>query len=216
MISTFRAPLISAYGMTEASHQVSSNPLSVHGSSEGLPTGVEIRILAEGRKEAATVSMAEIWVRGATVTTGYLNKRAASPTSFGNGWFRRGDIGSKDADGYLFVKGRSKEIINRGREKISPGDIEALLMSSPKVLEVASFANADRIYGETVHAAVILRPEMQATEGKLHDYCHTKLRAFEVPDRICIVPEFPRGARGSGDRRALAAQFTARRGSDPQ
>jgi oxalate---CoA ligase len=220
MIATFRVPLISAYGMTEASHQVSSNPLPVHGSNKtssvGLPSGVEIRIVAEDGKDAATGSIGEIWVRGATVTTGYLNNPNANSASFVKGWFRSGDIGSKDADGYLFVRGRLKEIINRGGEKISPGDIEAVLMSNPNVLEAASFAKADTIYGETVQAAVILRQEMQATEGELRDYCRTKLSAFEVPDRIYIVAEFPRTAKGSVDRRALAAQFTARRGSDPQ
>jgi acyl-CoA synthetase (AMP-forming)/AMP-acid ligase II len=220
MIATFRVPLISAYGMTEASHQVSSNPLPVHGSNKtssvGLPTGVEIRIVAEDGKEAATGSIGEIWVRGATVTTGYLNNPDANSASFVNGWFRSGDIGSKDSDGYLFVRGRLKEIINRGGEKISPGDIEAVLMSNPNVLEAASFAKADAIYGETVQAAVILRLEMQATEGELRDYCRTKLSAFEVPERIYIVAEFPRTAKGSVDRRALTAQFTARRGSEPK
>jgi oxalate---CoA ligase len=127
--TVFRSPMISAYGMTETSHQLSSNPLPAHGtdkmSSVGLPTGVEIRIVAEDGKDAATGSIGEIWVRGATVTTGYLNNPEANSASFVDGWFRSGDLGSKDADGYLFVRGRLKEIINRGGEKISPGDIDA-------------------------------------------------------------------------------------------
>jgi oxalate---CoA ligase len=209
--ATFRAPLISAYGMTEASHQVSSNPLPVHGpgkmSSVGLPTGVEIRIVADDGKDVATGSVGEIWVRGATVTSGYLNNPHANSASFVDGWFRSGDLGSRDDDGYLFVKGRLKEIINRGGEKISPGDIEAALLSNPKVLDAVSFGESDAMYGEAVEAAVILREGMEATEEELRDYCRTKLSAFEVPQRIYIVAEFPRTAKGSTDRRALAQQF---------
>jgi acyl-CoA synthetase (AMP-forming)/AMP-acid ligase II len=220
MIATFRVPLISAYGMTEASHQVSSNPLPVHGSNKpssvGLPTGVEVRIVAEGGKDAATGINGEIWVRGATVTTGYLNNPQANSASFVDGWFRSGDLGSRDADGYLFVRGRLKEIINRGGEKISPGDIDAVLLSNPKVFEAASFGESDATYGENVQAAVILRPGMKATEGELRDYCRTNLSAFEVPERIYIVADFPRTAKGSTDRHALAALFSARGGSEPR
>jgi acyl-CoA synthetase (AMP-forming)/AMP-acid ligase II len=211
--ATFRASMISAYGMTEASHQVSSNPLLVHGSNKmssvGLATGVEIRIVAEDEKDAATGGVGEIWVRGATVTSGYLNNPEANSTSFVDGWFRSGDLGSRDAEGYLFVRGRLKEIINRGGEKISPGDIDAVLLSNPKVLEAASFGESDAIYGEIAQAAVILRPGVKATEGELRDYCRAKLSTFEVPERIYIVADFPRTAKGSTDRRALAAQFTA-------
>jgi len=217
LIATFRVPLISAYGMTEASHQVSSNPLPVHGSNKpssvGLPTGVDVRIVNEDETDAATGTIGEIWVRGATLTTGYLNNPQANSASFVDGWFRSGDLGSRDADGYLFVRGRLKEIINRGGEKISPGDIDAALLSNPKVLEAASFGVSDAIYGENVQAAAVLRPGMKATEGELQDYCRTKLSAFEVPARIYIVADLPRTAKGSTDRRALAAQFTARAGS---
>lgn len=220
MTATFRVPLISAYGMTEASHQVSSNPLSVHGSNKtssvGLPTGVEIRIVAEDGKDAATGSIGEIWVRGVTVTTGYLYNPQANSASFVDGWFRSGDLGSRDADGYLFMRGRIKEIINRGGEKISPGDIDSVLSSNPKVLEAASFGGSDAIYGENVQAAVILRPGSEATEGELRDYCRTKLSKSEVPERIYIVSDFPRTAKGSIDRRAVAALFSARGGSEPQ
>ena len=209
--ATFGAPLISAYGMTEASHQVSSNPLPVHGpdktSSVGLPTGVEIRIVADDGGDVATGSVGEILVRGATVTSGYLDNPRANSASFVDGWFRSGDLGSQDADGYLFLRGRLKEIINRGGEKISPGDIDEVLLSHPKVLDAASFGESDAIYGENVQAAVILRPGIEATEGELRDYCRSKLSAFEVPERIYMVAEFPRTAKGSTDRRALALRF---------
>jgi acyl-CoA synthetase (AMP-forming)/AMP-acid ligase II len=211
--ATFRVPVISAYGMTEASHQVSSNPLPVNGSiktsSVGLPTGVEIRIVAEDGKDAAPGGVGEILVRGATVTAGYLNNPHANSASFVDGWFRSGDLGRVDTDGYLYVRGRLKEIINRGGEKISPGEIDAVLLSNPKVLDAASFGESDAIYGEKVQAAVILRPGIEATESELRDYCCTQLSAFEVPERIYIVADFPRTAKGSTDRNALAARFAA-------
>jgi oxalate---CoA ligase len=218
--ANFRAPLISAYGMTEASHQVSSNPLPFHGpdkaSSVGPPTGVEIRIVADDGRDVANGSVGEILVRGATVTSGYLDNPRANSGSFVDGWFRSGDLGSQDADGYLFVRGRLKEIINRGGEKISPGDIDAALLSNPKVLEASSFGESDPFYGENVQAAVILRAGMKATEDELRDYCRTKLSVFEVPERIYIVADFPRTAKGSTDRHALAVQFTAGGGSERQ
>jgi acyl-CoA synthetase (AMP-forming)/AMP-acid ligase II len=199
---------------------VSSNPLPVHGpdktSSVGLPTGVEIRIVADDGRNVAAGSVGEILVRGATVTSGYLNNPHANSASFVDGWFRTGDLGSLDADGYLYVRGRIKEVINRGGEKISPGEIETVLLSNPKVLDAESFGEFDAIYGENVQAAVILRPGMEATEDELRDYCRARLSAFEVPERIHIMSNFPRTEKGSTDRRALAEQFSTGNGSEPQ
>ncbi len=210
---TFRAPVISAYGMTETSHQLSSNPLPGNGqnrmSSVGLPTGVEIRIVGESGRDVAPASVGEIWVRGAAVTSGYLDNLDANSASFVDGWFRSGDLGSRDEDGYIFLKGRLKEMINRAGEKISPRDIDAVLLSHPKVLEAASFGEADAMYGENVQAAVVLRPGTSATESELRDYCRARLSAFKVPDRIYIVAAFPHTAKGSIDRHALAAQFAS-------
>jgi acyl-CoA synthetase (AMP-forming)/AMP-acid ligase II len=209
--ATFRAPMIAAYGMTETCHQLSSNPLPINGSNKtssvGLPTGVEIRIVADNGKDVVDDDVGEIWVRGATVTPGYLNNPEANSASFVDGWYRSGDLGRKDADGYIFLSGRIKEMINRGGEKIAPSDIEAALLSNPKILEAAAFGEADAMYGENVQAAVILRPGMQATEDELKDYARARLSAFEVPERIHIATNFPRTAKGSTDRHALAAQF---------
>jgi acyl-CoA synthetase (AMP-forming)/AMP-acid ligase II len=211
--ATFGAPVISAYGMTETSHQLASTPLPVNGvnkvSSVGLATGVEVRIVDESGRDVPSGGVGEIWVRGATVTSGYLNNPEANSASFVKGWYRSGDLGSKDEDGYIFVRGRLKEMINHGGEKISPRDVDVALLSHPKVLEATSFGEADPIYGEDVEAAVILRPGMQATESELRDYCRTRLSAFEVPQRIHIVADFPRTAKGSTDRHALALQFAA-------
>ena len=211
--AAFRAPIIAAYGMTETSHQATSNPPPVNGSNKtpsvGLPTGVELRIVAEGGSDAPTGATGEIWVRGASVTIGYLDNPSANSASFVDGWFRSGDLGSQDTDGYLFVKGRLKEVINRGGEKISPNDIDTVPLSNPKVLEAASFGEPDAIYGEDVDAAVILRSGVKATESELRAYCRSTLSGFEVPERIHIVADLPRTAKGSIDRRALAARFSS-------
>lgn len=207
----FRAPMIGAYGMTETSHQATSNPLPADGTNKmtsvGRPTGIELRINGGDGREAAIGAIGEVWVRGATVTAGYLDNPTANSASFIDGWFRTGDLGSRDADGYLFLKGRLKELINRGGEKISPGDIEAALLSNPKVFEAESFGEPDPLYGENVNAAVVLRSGAKATESELLDYCRSRLSSFEVPKRIHIVIDFPLTAKGSIDRRALAAQF---------
>jgi acyl-CoA synthetase (AMP-forming)/AMP-acid ligase II len=211
--ATFHAPMIGAYGMTESCHQLASNPLPANGPNKtlsvGLPTAVEIRVVGDNGREAPSGGLGEIWVRGATVASGYLNNPEATAASFVDGWYRSGDLGSTDEDGYIFLRGRLKEMINRGGEKIAPGDIDAVLLSHPKVLEAASFGEADTLYGERVEAAVILRPGMQATESELQEYSRTQLSAFEVPQRIHIVANFPRTAKGSTDRRALALQFAA-------
>src|SRR6266850_625832 len=160
--ATFRAPMIGAYGMTESCHQLASNPLPVNGPNKtlsmGLPTAVEIRVVGDNGREAPSGGLGEIWVRGATVTSGYLDNPEATAASFVDGWYRSGDLGSKDEDGYIFLGGRLKEMINRGGEKIAPGDIDAVLLSHPTVLDAASFGEADTMYGERVEAAVILRP----------------------------------------------------------
>src|SRR5260370_5438824 len=126
--ATFGAPIISAYGMTESCHQLASNPLPVDGvnktSSVGLATGVEIRVVDESGRAVPSGGLGEIWVRGATVTPGYLNNPEANAASFVKGWYRSGDLGSNDEDGYIFINGRLKEMINRGGEKISPRDID--------------------------------------------------------------------------------------------
>jgi acyl-CoA synthetase (AMP-forming)/AMP-acid ligase II len=212
--TTFGAPIIAAYGMTETSHQTTSNPLPSHGPNKtrsvGLPTGVELRIIGDDGEDAATGAIGEIWVRGATLTAGYLNNPSANATSFVDGWFRSGDLGLRDEDDYLFVKGRLKDVINRGGEKISPNDIDTVLLSNPKVLEAASFGEPDSIYGEDVHAAVVLRPGAEATESELQEYCRSMLSGFEVPERIHVVVGLPRTAKGSIDRRTLAGKFSVR------
>ena len=208
---TFHAPVISAYGMTETAHQVSSNPLPDRGvnkaSSVGLPTGVAIKIVRDDRTEAEVNEVGEVLVCGETLTPGYINNAEANASGFLGGWFHTGDLGCKDEDGYLYLKGRLKELINRGGDKVSPHDVDQVLISYPKVLEAATFGKSDPVYGEVVQAAVSFRQGEVATENELRDFCRSKLSAFEVPQRIFIISDFPKTAKGSIDRRALAKQL---------
>ncbi len=209
--NTFHAPMIGAYGMTETSHQATSNPLPLQGpnktESVGLALGLEVRIAGGAGRNAAIGEVGEICVRGPALTSGYLNNPNANAESFVDGWFRTGDLGRLDRDGYLFIKGRLKEVINRGGEKIAPSDIDTVLLSNPKVFEAASFGEPDAIYGEVVQAAVSVRPGMQLTEAELRDYCRAALVGYEVPERIHILTDLPRTAKGSIDRNALARRF---------
>jgi acyl-CoA synthetase (AMP-forming)/AMP-acid ligase II len=209
--ATFCAPVIPAYGMTETAHQATSNPLPTAGrrkaSSVGLATGVEIQVVGPDGHAVEADTVGEVCVRGPALTSGYLHDPAANAASFVGGWFHTGDLGYLDGDGYLFLQGRSKDIINRGGEKISPHAVDAVLSSNPKVEEALSFGVPDPKYGEEISAAIILKPGQSASEQELEQYSLTKLSAFEVPKRFYFVADFPRTAKGAGDRRKLAAMF---------
>jgi oxalate---CoA ligase len=209
--SAFSAPVLSAYGMTETAHQVSSNPLPSEGpdkaASVGLATGVEIQVAARGDGPAATGETGEVWVRGPAVTSGYVDNEKETAQSFSDGWFHTGDLGHLDADGYLFLTGRIKDLINKGGEKISPTEIDETLQSNADVEDALSFGIPDEKYGEEVAAAVVLRSGHHVGEEELKRYSRSKLSDFEVPSRIFFVKEIPRTAKGSGDRRRLAAQL---------
>ncbi len=209
--ATFHVPLISAYGMTETTHQATSNPLPTRGprkeSSVGLPTDLELRIAALDGRAAAPGTTGEVQVRGRTVMAGYVDNPRANASAFVDGWFRTGDLGVLDPDGYLFLKGRIKELINRGGEKIFPAEVDGVLLSDPKVLDAASFGVPDPKYGEEIHAAVVLRPGQTATAAELRDHCARSLGGFEIPKTFVFVSELPRTAKGTVDRRSLTQSF---------
>jgi acyl-CoA synthetase (AMP-forming)/AMP-acid ligase II len=209
--AAFSAPVIPAYGTTETAHQISSNPLPSDGpdkdASVGLATGVEIQVTATSGRPVATGKIGEVWIRGPAVTSGYLDNHKATAQTFAGGWFHTGDLGYQDADGYLFLTGRIKDLINRGGEKISPSAIDEVLQSNPDVEDALAFGVPDDEYGEEVAAAVVLRPGHDVSEEELKKYSRSKLSAAEVPKRIFLVTDLPRTAKGAGDRRRLAAQF---------
>jgi len=208
----FGAPVIPAYGMTETAHQAASNPLPGDGickaASVGMATGLDIRIAAARGTPAAAGETGEVCVRGPALTSGYLGDPQATAEAFSGGWFRTGDLGHVDSDGYLFLSGRTKDMINRGGEKIAPQSVEAALLSHPAVEDALAFPASDAKYGEEVNAAVILQPGHRATQAELQQHCRGLLSAFEIPAKIYFLDRLPRTAKGDGDRRALAVSLS--------
>ncbi|GBF66314.1 peroxisomal-CoA synthetase [Trichophyton mentagrophytes] len=204
----FNAPVLEAYAMTEAAHQMTSNPLPPGKrmpGSVGIGQGVEVRILDDNGKEVPQGSEGEICVRGENVTKGYLNNPAANKSSFTkDGFFRTGDQGKKDQDGYVFITGRIKELINKGGEKISPIELDNVIAQNPHVAEAVSFAIPDNMYGENIGLAVVLKKKGSRSEDQLKSEIAPKVAKFKVPQRIWILHEIPKTATGKIQRRKVA------------
>lgn len=206
----FGVPVLEAYGMTEAAHQVAANPLPPQNRkprSVGRPTGTEIALMDERGELLGRGASGEIVVRGGGLMGGYVDNGAANRAAFRDGWFRTGDIGSFDADGYLFIHGRAKEIINRGGAKISPQEIENVLLGHPSVAEALAFAVPDPRLGDEVGACVVLRPNETIREHELCRFVATQLADFKVPRRLVFVDEIPKGATGKPQRIGLAEKL---------
>ena len=202
------APVLEAYGMTEASHQMASNPLPPQprvAGSVGRATGIDLAILDEAGKSLPTGSTGEVSIKGPNVIDGYENNPQANAASFTDGWFRTGDQGTVDGDGYLRLLGRIKELINRGGEKIAPREIDEVLESHPLVKEAVAFGIPHPTWGEEVAAAVVVSGAID--EKELAAYSRTRLAAFKVPKTIHIVDAIPRTPTGKVQRRFVAEQF---------
>ena len=200
-------PLVEAYGMTEAAHQMASNPLPPgerRPGTVGRPTGIEIAALDDDWLPVPAGAEGEVAVRGPSVVDHYLGNPAATAASFRDGWFRTGDVGKLSADGYLTLVGRLKELINRAGEKISPYEVEDVLLTHPAVAEAAAFPVPDEKYGEQVGVVVVLRADAGATPKELAAHCADRLAAFKRPTRVTILPEIPKGPTGKIQRRTLA------------
>jgi acyl-CoA synthetase (AMP-forming)/AMP-acid ligase II/thioesterase domain-containing protein/acyl carrier protein len=208
--TVFQAPVIEAYAVTEAPSQITSNPLPPRPrkiGSSGLPTGPEVAIMdLEGRR-LPPGEPGEVVIRGRHVLEAYENNPAADAQSFRDGWFRTGDQGYFDKDGYLFIQGRLKEIINRGGEKISPLEIEQALLDHPAIVQAAAFAVPHPRLGEDVAAAVVLRKEAAITEMEIRAHVAARLADFKVPRQVVIVPELPKGSTGKLQRLGLAERL---------
>jgi amino acid adenylation domain-containing protein len=200
----FGVPVIETYGMTEAASQIAANPLERRKKgSVGQPTGPEIAIMDGDGRRLLAGERGEIVLRGPTIIRGYYNDVAATESAFRNGWFRTGDLGYLDPEGYLFIVGRLKEIINRGGQQVSPVEVEEALLSHPDVLEAGAFSIPHKKLGENVAAVVVLRPKSKVSTQKLRDFVRKRLARFKVPGLIRIVPEIPKGAIGKINRSAL-------------
>jgi acyl-CoA synthetase (AMP-forming)/AMP-acid ligase II len=207
---SYLVPMLEAYGMTEASHQMASNPLPPAArvpGSVGTATGTEIGVVDSGGTFLPDGTAGEVVIRGPGVMSGYVNNPAATAGAFFGEWFRTGDRGVL-RDGYLSLAGRLKEMIIRGGENIAPAEIEQVLMSHPAVRDAVCFGVDDDKYGELVAAAVTLGQDAEASELIAH--CRQQLAAFKVPTRIHVLPEIPRTPTGKVQRRRVA-EFVAQR-----
>jgi acyl-CoA synthetase (AMP-forming)/AMP-acid ligase II/acyl carrier protein len=205
----FGVPVIESYGMTEAAHQITSNPLPPRKrkpGSVGVAAGPEVAVMGEESNLLPLGNKGEIVIRGANVTRGYESNPTANsnPT---HGWFRTGDQGYLDADGYLFITGRLKEIINRGGEKVSPREIDEALLDHPAVCEAVAFSVAHGSLGEDIAAAVVVLDKERVTEPMIREHLFGRLADFKIPSQILIVDEIPKGATGKVQRIGLAERF---------
>ena len=207
----FGVPVVEAYGMTEAAHQIAINPLPPRmrkPGSVGVATGTEIAIVGKDGSFLRPGDTGEIVIRGRGVTSGYLGDQTANQSAFLKGWFRTGDLGRIDEDGYLFISGRIKDIINRGGEKIIPREIEEVLLSHPDVAEAVAFAVPDERLGEDVGAAIVIRPDAELLDARsLREFAASRLSAFKLPRHIVFVHEIPRGPTGKLLRTGLAERL---------
>ncbi|HEV8446391.1 MAG TPA: acyl--CoA ligase [Gemmatimonadaceae bacterium] len=206
----FGVPVVEAYGMTEATHQMASNPLPPGKRKPGTvgPSGgPEIRVVDETGTTVPTGSPGEIVIRGPNVMREYENNPKANADAFYDGWFRTGDQGVMDEDGYVAIVGRLKEIINRGGEKISPREVDEIIMEHPAVHQCVTFAMPHEMLGEDVAAAIVLKQGSQATDRELRDFASSRLAPFKVPRKILILTEIPVGATGKLQRIGLAQKL---------
>ncbi len=206
----FGAPVIEAYGMTEAAHQMASNPLPPRArkpGAVGVAAGPEIAIMDDDNILLPQGEIGEVVIRGPNVTPGYDSNPTANAKAFTEGWFRTGDQGRLDEEGYLFLTGRLKEQINRGGEKISPLEVDNVLLDHPAVAQACTFGIPHDKLGEEVGVVVVLRPETTATEAEIRDFAAQRLAAFKVPRRVVLMDDIPKGATGKIQRIGLAAKL---------
>lgn len=205
MEEVFGAPVLEAYGMTEASHQMTSNPLPPgvrKPGTVGVGQGVEVAVMDESGTILPGGLIGEVVVRGSNIMDGYENNKEANDTAFADGWFRTGDEGLMDEEGYLTITGRLSERINRGGEKISPLEIDHVLLRHPAVAEALAFGVPHPTLGEDVHAAVVLRGP--ASERELRSHCAALVADFKVPARIHFMESLPYVGTGKLRRNVMA------------
>ena len=206
----FGVPVVEAYGMTEAAHQMASNPLTGRPRKPGTvgPSGgPEIRVVDETGRTVPRGQTGEIVIRGPNVMTAYENNPKANAEAFYDGWFRTGDQGMMDEDGYVAITGRLKEIINRGGEKISPREVDEIIMEHPAVHQCVTIAMPHDMLGEDVAAAIVLRQGSAATDRELREFASARLAPYKVPRKILILSEIPVGATGKLQRIGLAQKL---------
>jgi len=211
--TVFQTQVVEAYGMTEASHQMTSNPLAPLArkpGSVGTAAGPDVAIMDEAGYLLPAGEVGEVVIRGPNVTGGYENNAKANQSAFTNGWFRTGDQGRFDDDGYLFLTGRLKEIINRGGEKIAPREVDEVLSQHSAIAQAITFAVPHPTLGEDVAAAVVLKEHARTTASDIREFAAVRLSDHKVPKQVLIVDEIPKGPTGKLQRIGLAEKLAGR------
>ena len=206
----FKVPVIESYGMTEASHQMTSNllpPRKRKVGSVGVPEGIKVKVINENHKKSKDYEVGEILVKGRSIFKKYIASKKINSDSFNNGWFRTGDLGYFDEDGYLFISGRIKEIINRGGEKISPKEVDEVFMNYKKVNKAVSFSIDHPKLGEDIGLAIVLNKNVKCTSSELKIFAQDKLAQYKIPKKIIFLKEIPLGATGKIQRIGLAKKL---------
>ncbi len=208
---TFEAPVIEFYGMTEtASAPIACNPFPPRArktGSVGVPVGLQVAVLDPEGARVPNGQAGQVVVRGASVMGSYDGDAAATQAAFAGDWFKTGDHGFFDQDGYLVLIGRKQEIINRGGEKIAPREIDEVLLEHPAVAEVATFGVPHATLGEDVAAAVVLRPRVVATAKDVRQFAASRLAEFKVPRQVLFVDDLPKTPSGKVQRAGLAERL---------
>ena len=207
---TFKVPVIESYGMTEASHQMTSNllpPKKRKVGSVGVPIGIKVKTVDDNFKKLKVNDVGEILIKGKSILKKYIASKEINKNSFVKGWFRTGDLGYFDKEGYLYISGRIKEIINRGGEKISPKEVDEVFTSYKKVNKAVSFAVKHAKLGEDIAIAIVLNNNFKCTANELKEYAKNKLANFKIPKQIFFLKEIPLGATGKIQRIGLAKKL---------
>ena len=201
----FGQPLMEGYGLTETSPVVSLNPPNaIKPGSVGVGLSwAALRIADERGEPLPPGKQGELWIRGDCVMAGYRNRPRETQQAIRDGWLSTGDIAMLDADGYLWITGRAKEMIISAGENISPGEIECVLNAHPAVAESAVVPARDPLRGEVPEAYVVLKPGAQATEAELIEHCRTRLARIKVPRKVNFRNELPHTLTGKILKREL-------------
>jgi thioesterase domain-containing protein/acyl carrier protein len=216
LTKAFRVPVLEAYSMTEAAHQMTCNPLGAGRQKQGtvgFAAGPEVAVMDEAGRLLRQGEEGEIVIRGPSVMDGYVANPQANASAFTDGWFRTGDQGRFDAEGYLVLSGRLKEQINRGGEKFAPLEVDQVLLAHADVSEAATFGFPHPTLGQEVAAAVVMRHGAQATPGDIQAFLRERLAAFKIPRRILVVDAIPKGPTGKVQRSQLHTQLAV--GAEP-
>jgi acyl-CoA synthetase (AMP-forming)/AMP-acid ligase II len=210
----FGCPVIESYGMTEAAHQMTSNllpPGNRKPGSVGVAAGPMVDVMDADGRLLPSGATGEVVISGPNVTPGYEGNPEANAAAFvevgGRRWFRTGDEGRFDEEGFLFLTGRLKEIINRGGEKVSPLEVDAVLMEHPGVAQAVTFALPHDKLGEEVAAAIVPRDGAELSEAAIRAFAAERLADFKVPRRVVLVDEIPKGVTGKLQRIGLARRL---------